>query len=152
MLRTPHRLKLQPLAFGFTLTCAFFCMLMQSTSVFALPVQPHFNHFLYTHPEDEIDDNGNDGGTVQANLLVQQRYADSAYPASAIAYDQTTGAYDAFQGVMSNAAKWNNESWHLIGPTVGNVDSLVAYTGRATTTSGRVTALLVSKNCTNEFC
>jgi hypothetical protein len=157
---TRRKLNSQHFIFTFTLVLAFLSLLLQSTSASALPVQPHFNHFFLTHPEDGTDDNGNDQGygpgtspgTSSADVLAQQQYADTAYPNSTVGYDQTIAAYNAFRGVMGNAAKWNDESWQLVGPTVGNAAPQATYTGKPTTNSGRVTALLVSKNCTQAFC
>src|SRR5436305_4720689 len=152
MSRTRLRLKSQHLFFSFILVLALFSLFMQDAPSHAFPLQPHFNHFLLTHHEDGIDDNGNGGGTSPADVLAQQYYTNSAYPASAVNYDQTMGAYNAFQNVLKNAAKWNHQSWQLVGPTVGNVSTQASDTGRATTVSGRVTALLVSKFCTKTLC
>jgi hypothetical protein len=156
MFLTRHKRNPLHLAFRFALVLALLSLLllMQGNSVYALPLQSHYNHFLSTHPEDGIDDNGNDQGTggASANALAQQEYSDSAYPSTSVSYTQTIGAYNAFQSVMGNAAKWKNQNWQLVGPTVGNAATQATYTGKTTTNSGRVTALLVSKNCTQAIC
>src|SRR5690242_3299182 len=84
--------------------------------------------------------------------LNQQLYDDSAYPSSTISYDQAIGAYNAFQTVSSRAAGGNGQSWQLIGPTTMKVPAVVTYTGRATTNSGRVTALAISHSCNQAKC
>ena len=155
----PHyKLKARTLSLSFALTLALICfsMLFQTSASYAsLPVQQHFNHFLATHPEDGVDDNGGDQGAGQnsaAGILAQQQYANQAYPGTSISYEQAIGAYNAFRNVQNGPAKWSRQSWKLVGPTVGNSATQATYTGRATTVSGRVTALLVSRYCTQALC
>ncbi len=128
---------------------AFICSLFLQTSAYALPVQPNFNHFLRTHEGDDAlyDDNQVGNDTVAA-----QQYDDRAYPNTTVTYEQTVGAYTAFQNVARNASKWGGQSWKLVGPTIPNELAQATYTGRPSNRSGRTTALLVSQFCYEQFC
>ncbi len=120
----------------------------------ALPVQPHFNHFLSTNydGDSQYDDNNPTPGVLSANLT-QEQNGNLAYPYTAVSYDQTIGAYNAYQA-LSHQHQWalNGHAWHLIGPQTGNVPTQVTYTGSATTVSGRVTAIAIGSPCDQNLC
>ncbi len=119
---------------------------------FAEPVQTYYNHFLSTHYNDDgqYDDNVPPGG-LSANLA-QEQYSDQAYPNAYVGYNQVMQAYNAYLALSRQPSAAVGSSWHLLGPMTGNVSPLVTYTGRATTASGRVTALVVSPNCSDALC
>lgn len=120
----------------------------------ALPVQPHFNHFLSTNydGDSQYDDNNPTPGVLSANLT-QEQNGNLAYPYTAVSYDQTIGAYNAYQ-TLSRQHQWalDGRAWHLIGPQTGNVPTQVTYTGSATTASGRVTAIAIGSPCDQNLC
>ncbi len=124
----------------------------QLAIAYARPVQPHFNHFLSSHFDDGgFDDNLNNG----PDALAQQQYDDRAYPHTSISYDQSIGAYSAFQAVAAKPMLSPNlatKSWQLVGPTTGNVPPSSTYTGRSTFASGRVTAIAVADSCNQNLC
>ena len=72
----------------------------------ALPVQPHFNHFLSTNydGDSQYDDNNPTPGALSANLT-QEQNGNLAYPYTAVSYDQTIGAYNAYQ-TLSRQHQW----------------------------------------------
>ena len=117
--------------------------------VHAMPVQPGFNHFLSTNydGDGQYDDNSPSG----ANALAAQQYANAAYPSTAVSYNQTVQAYQAYVA-LSKRHDPTNHSWHLVGPVVGNVPTQVTYTGATTTASGRVTAIAVGDPCDATLC
>jgi hypothetical protein len=132
------------------------------TAAFALPVQPHFNHFLSTHAgQDDAYSDSNPGSPANGGsgaAAIQEAYNNTAYPATSVGYAQTVNAANSYQSVLNrlSAANTNTtaaaQSWQQIGPTVGTVASQVTYTGRATTNSGRVTAIVAANDCTVAFC
>ena len=127
------------------------------TATFALPIQPHFNHFLSTHAGQDDAYSDSDPGNP-ANGASQEAYDNIAYPATSVGYNQTINASNAFQSVTNRQAAVNpnwattSQSWQQIGPFQDTVASQVTYTGRATSNSGRVTAIVAASNCTVAFC
>jgi hypothetical protein len=133
------------------------------TAAFALPVQSHYNHFLSTHAgqDDAYSDSdpGNpSNGVSGANGASQEAYDNAAYPATSVGYAQTINAANSYQSVLNRQAALNthalaaSQSWQQIGPIQDAVAPQVTYTGRATTNSGRVTAIVVANDCTVAFC
>jgi hypothetical protein len=118
----------------------------------ATPVQSHFNHFLSTHYNDDgqYDDNSPPGALLSGPE--QERYSDRAYPHQYVTYAQAIGAYQAYQSMARRPWASQGQSWHLVGPVTGNVAAQATYTGRATTVSGRVTAIVVSDSCDQNAC
>ncbi len=111
----------------------------------AEPAQPLFNHFLATHYNDDGQYDDNSGPA-------QEQYYDRAYPHSAISYNQSINAYNAFQAVSRQPMVTQGQSWHLVGPTTGTVPGIVTYTGHATVASGRITVITVADNCDQNLC
>src|SRR5947209_9339039 len=95
------------------------------------PTQRLFNHFLATHYNDDGQYDDNSGPA-------QEQYYDRTYPHSAISYNQSINAYNAFQAVSRQPMVTQGQSWHLVGPTTGTVPGAVTYTGRGTVVSGRI--------------
>ncbi|HEY6409056.1 MAG TPA: hypothetical protein VIY29_16465 [Ktedonobacteraceae bacterium] len=118
----------------------------------AAPVQRLFNHFLATHydADSQYDDNSGPGSSLSGPA--QEQYYNRAYPHSAIAYNQTIGAYNAFQANLKQPMVTQGQSWRLVGPTTGTVPGVVTYTGHASVVSGRMTAILVDNNCDQNIC
>src|SRR2546426_8202432 len=116
------------------------------------PVQATFNHFLSTNYDGDaqFDDNGPPGALLSGPE--QERYSDRAYPQQYVASAQAVGAYQAYQSMARHPWVSQGQSWHLIGPTTGTSPAPVTYTGRATTVSGRVTAIAVSDSCDQNIC
>ena len=80
----------------------------------ALPVQPHFNHFLSTNydGDGQYDDNNPTPGVLSANLT-QEQNGNLAYPYTAVSYDQTIGAYNAYQRCPASI---NGHGWTRLAP------------------------------------
>ena len=116
----------------------------------AQPVQPGFNHFLSTHYNDDGQYDDNSGPLLSGPE--QELYDDRAYPQDFVSYNQAIGAYNAFQSVSWQPRVTQGQSWRLIGPRTGNTPAPVTYSGRATTVSGRVTAIAVSNSCGQNVC
>ena len=120
----------------------------------ALPVQLHFNHFLSTNynGDGQYDDNNPTPGVLSANLT-QEQNGNAAYPYTAVSYDQTIGAYNAYSSLSAkHRYGLDDHAWHLMGPTTGNVPTQVTYTGSASTASGRVTAIAIGSPCDVTLC
>ena len=120
----------------------------------AMPVQAHFNHFLSTNynSDGQYDDNNPTPGVLSTNLT-QEQNGNLAYPYTAVSYDQTIGAYNAYQTLSQHHTyALDGRAWHLIGPSTGNVPTQVTYTGSASTASGRVTAIAVGSPCDANLC
>ncbi|GCE07260.1 hypothetical protein KDAU_45890 [Dictyobacter aurantiacus] len=126
-------------------------------SAAAYPIQPNFNHFLYTnHDDSQYDDNEQPG--TGAAALAQQAYDDRAYPHKFIDATQANNAYNANQALASHPAptgdapNWAHSSWQFAGPSDPEAVSQATYTGRPTAVSGRVTAIVVANDCNTTVC
>ncbi|WP_136625285.1 WD40/YVTN/BNR-like repeat-containing protein [Dictyobacter kobayashii] len=126
-------------------------------SAAAYPIQPSFNHFLYTNHDDFLYDDNAQPGTEGA-ALAQQAYDDRAYPHQFIDATQANNAYNANQALASHpipvgdSASRNGRSWQLAGPLDPEAVSQATYTGRPTAVSGRVTAIVVANDCNATVC
>ncbi|TMC90027.1 MAG: hypothetical protein E6J22_13570, partial [Chloroflexi bacterium] len=85
------------LAFALIITGIISYTLPAARHAHAAPVQRMFNHFLATHYNDDgqYDDNSGPGSLISGPA--QEQYYDRAYPHSAISYNQSINAYNAFQ-------------------------------------------------------
>ena len=83
-------------------------------------------------------------------LLAEQQAADLAYPANHVAPAQMEGAVNAFQNVERGNS--DNNSWTFVGPSTANVAPSATYSGSASITSGRVTAIGVGSHCGASEC
>ncbi|GCE28928.1 hypothetical protein KDA_44120 [Dictyobacter alpinus] len=137
------------------------CMLgisaLMVPSAAAYPIQPHYNHFLYTNHDDYLyDDNAQN--TEGAALAQQQAYDDRAFPHNYIDDNQSNAAYNANQALAQHplptgdSQSRSGRSWKQVGPLYGQEAAEATYTGRATTVSGRVTAIVVAKDCNENVC
>jgi hypothetical protein len=81
----------------------------------------------------------------------QERYDNRAYPAVHIPAARREQTRDAFDQV-SRREHGKRHGWEEIGPFTPNVPGEATYTGRATTNSGRVTALAVAPRCERDEC
>jgi len=125
-------------------------------SAAAYPIQPQFNHFLYTNHDDaKYDDNSSSNGTAAA--LAQQQYDDQAYPHTYIDNSQVINAYNAHLALAQHPQTGDssnrlNASWQLAGPSNPVAVSQATYTGRSTAVSGRVTSIVVANDCNTTVC
>ncbi|MBK9715359.1 MAG: exo-alpha-sialidase [Kouleothrix sp.] len=108
------------------------------------------------------------GGEASREIIAgpaQEDYANRAFPNSYIDYAQARGALAAYQSVDRRTlqaaasatldardARTRGVSWKEIGPFTPVVPAEVTYTGRATTDSGRVTALALAPGCAEQSC
>ncbi len=140
------------LAFALIITGIISYTLPAARHAHAAPAQRMFNHFLATHYNDDgqYDDNSGPGSLISGPA--QEQYYDRAYPHSAISYNQSINAYNAFQVVSRQPMVTQGQSWHLVGPTTGTVPGAVTYTGRGTVVSGRITVITIANNCDQKLC
>ena len=82
-----------------------------------------------------------------------ERYADRAYPQSAIAFEQTLGAITAAKRVKSRGSRYPSK-WVDVGPDTMQVAQLgTQHWGRPTQWSGRVSAMAVdTRHCSTSAC
>jgi hypothetical protein len=81
----------------------------------------------------------------------QEQYENRAFPGTHISVDRREQAEHAFESVSGREhGKWH--AWEEVGPTTPLVAGEATYTGRATTDSGRVTALALSARCRDDEC
>src|SRR6266516_298103 len=149
--RTRYTIISTFLIFALIITVTTSYLLQVPQHAHAQPVQRSFNHFLSTHYDDDgqYDDNNS---TPLLSGPEQELYDDRAYPQRFVSYDQAIGAYSAFQSMSRHPFVTQGQSWRLLGPTTGNAPALVTYSGRATTVSGRVTAIAVANSCNQNTC
>jgi len=81
----------------------------------------------------------------------REQYDNRAFPETDIAPAQQAAAAKAALGV-SQLQPVITTRWQGIGPTSPFVPGVVTFTGRSTYTSGRVTALALSRTCHEENC
>src|ERR1700730_15867673 len=86
----------------------------------------------------------------------EEQYLNRALPNTTISIDQALKANRSFSDVQNQGNEHGDQNgnggWQLIGPTVPTVPEPVTYTGRATTDSGRVTALAIAPTCASGNC
>ena len=90
------------------------------------------------------------GGSAES--AAAQAYADQAYPATRVSYQQVKRAHGAAARIQAKSGgrkpKGCDTCWQAVGPDTLNVGPLGTQTyGPATQWSGRVTALAVGKPC-----
>jgi hypothetical protein len=90
---------------------------------------------------------GGEAGVAPA----QEQYENLAYPADNVDQAQVRAVRANFFA-KSKRPKGKPASWVALGPTTPQVPGDVTYTGRATTVSGRTTALAVAPGCTSSAC
>ena len=88
----------------------------------------------------------------ELNGPAQEQYDNLAYPNSTIAYNQTIGAFNAFQTDSSHPNVPHSQYWQQVGPTTGIVPGPNTQNGTPTIVSGRVTAIAVSSTCGTTVC
>lgn len=85
----------------------------------------------------------------------QELYENRAYPRGAVTHDRVMASLSAFRTIESAAladlAPFE-ATWDEIGPRTTNVPGVVTYTGRDTTISGRVTAMVSGSTCVPGDC
>ena len=89
-------------------------------------------------------------GGERDRSLAEEQYEDRALPNDYVAFVQQQGAQKAFKAIQNGSAP--SKSWQELGPKTPTVPALVTYTGKATTDSGRVTALAVAPTCVPGSC
>src|SRR5690242_2150311 len=97
--------------------------------------------------EQEGDDDGGDAAAAA------QLAGDIAFPATKVGADQMLGARNAYKNLFN---KWGTDggrtAWQPVGPTTTDVSEFWTYTGNASVTSGRITALGVGSVCHSGDC
>jgi hypothetical protein len=89
--------------------------------------------------------------TEHASGPEQERYDNRAYPAVHISAARREQARDAFDQ-LARRQHGKRHGWEELGPFTPNVPGPLNYTGRSTTTAGRVTALAIGPECDRHDC
>jgi hypothetical protein len=83
----------------------------------------------------------------------EEQYDIRAYPAKEIPLQLTLNAQTAFKTIQARSnPKSNIGIWNLIGPSTANQPDILSFSGAATVTSGRITALAIAPNCSASNC
>jgi hypothetical protein len=93
-----------------------------------------------------------EGGPTAA---AEEEYAKRAYPAAYVPFEFTRNAHAAWSNVRARALAIATQAlgqWTLVGPSSANDPNVLTFSGTPYTTSGRVTALALAPNCTQEHC
>jgi hypothetical protein len=96
---------------------------------------------------------GREGGPTAA---AEEDYANRAYPAPNVPFTLTRNAKTAWANIkargVAKGASAATGAWTLAGPSTANDPAILTFSGATYTTSGRITALAVDPNCTNNTC
>lgn len=87
--------------------------------------------------------------------LAAEAYANRAYPATDIPFTATLAAQQAYSAVKKGGVgkgKHTPGQWTLIGPSTANFPGVLTFSGADYTTSGRITALAISPDCSSKKC
>src|SRR5437899_10989733 len=79
-----------------------------------------------------------DRGPITA---AEEAYANRAYPASDVPFKLTVDAQKAWANVVAQAPSAG--IWTLIGPSTANFPDMLTFSGRDSTTSGRITGFAI---------
>jgi hypothetical protein len=95
-----------------------------------------------------------DRGPLSAAL---EEFAHRAYPADDIPTEASLSAISGFNRFVATTngvgkGKKAPDAWHLIGPSNAIFPDILTFSGAQYTTSGRITALVISPDCKNSGC
>lgn len=96
--------------------------------------------------------NGNEKGP---QTEADAEFIERAYPAEEIPLDATLNAQAAFNQIKAKGVgKGKNVpgQWTLVGPSTANYPGVLTFSSADYTTSGRITALAIAPNCSNNKC
>src|SRR3954470_22666315 len=96
-----------------------------------------------------------DEAAENPNAAEEDAYAARAYPAAYIPQQLTVNAQREWTKVKARGVgKGKNTpgNWTLAGPSSSNFPAVLTFSGAAYTTSGRITALAIAPNCSNNGC
>ncbi len=96
--------------------------------------------------------NGNEKGPASE---AEAEFLERAYPADEIPFDATLNAQAAFNQIKARGVGRGKNipgQWNLIGPSTANYPGVLTFSGADYTTSGRITALAITPNCSNRRC
>ncbi len=85
----------------------------------------------------------------------EEAFAERAYPAEEISFEQTLAAEAAFNQVKARGVGKGKKVpglWTLSGPSTANYPGVLNRTGADYTTSGRITALAIAPGCSSTKC
>lgn len=76
-----------------------------------------------------------------------------AYPATEVPIQFTLNAQNTYKQIRSRGTpKKNIGSWSLVGPSAASDPAILTFSGQDYVTSGRITAMAISPNCTQGGC
>jgi hypothetical protein len=85
----------------------------------------------------------------------EEDYANRAYPGVDVPFQATQAAQTAFKRVKGRGVGKGKKvpgQWTMVGPSTANFPATLTFSGADYTTSGRITALAISPNCTTTSC
>jgi len=125
-------------------------------SAVAMTSQPASGAISGRSLSQDVLGKGEAGRDTSPFTAAQEQYDNRALPSAFIPTDQVVKARDSFRLVKAKGVQHGTVTgsggWQLIGPTGNVVPAPVTYTGRATSDSGRVTALAIAPTCAPRNC
>src|SRR5215469_6565199 len=97
---------------------------------------------------------GPDGASDAAGSLngaAAEQFDNLAYPNTAVGFNETMAAASAAQAIFNRGAS-SSTSWQEVTNVTNFVPGPNTYTGNASVTSGRISALAVSPSCGDDVC
>ncbi len=83
----------------------------------------------------------------------EEEYAHRAYPAAYVPFELTANAHKVWANIVATTGNKSSENeWNLVGPSVAKFPNVLTFSGAPYITSGRITALAISPDCTQENC
>jgi len=102
------------------------------------------------------DEASDDTGVAEdPSAAAAEEYQNRAYPAAYVPQQLTVNARQGWAKIKAQgggAGKNKPGTWTLAGPSMANFPNILTFSGAAITTSGRITALAISPNCSTNGC
>jgi hypothetical protein len=88
-----------------------------------------------------------------AAAAAAEQYALRAYPAAYVPLEFTNKARQSWASILAaTGGERRSGGWRLVGPTEARFPDVLTFSGAEYTTSGRITALAISPDCTKQNC
>jgi hypothetical protein len=118
---------------------------------------------IETRKDQRAGKKGGEVGEAHGSGPAQEAYDNRAFPRKHVSYAQVRANWQAFDKIRlpwryhtatasRRPAKTTTPAWQQLGPVHPTVPALATYTRRATTVSGRVTALATGPTCISGNC
>jgi hypothetical protein len=120
-----------------------------TTNRFALKQQAQYGVASRSEASDET------GMAEDPDAAEAEAYQTRAYPAPYVPQQLTVNAQRGWASLNAHrvgGGKNQPGTWTLAGPSTANFPSILTFSGASYTTSGRITALAISPNCSTNGC